>query len=140
MTLGKMLRLRKYRNMFIQIIREAVRVGKATGVKIEKYAGKLNFYSFAEEGGWLADQKKHLTLMIMGYKYRRLKSSSLQSLETGRKTEVEYLNGYITIKARDHNIETPLNDYLILLIKEIESGSRMISHKNFELSYFDRFN
>ena len=139
MTLGEMLWLKKYRNMFIQIIREAVAVGKATGVRIEKYAGKLDFYSFAEYRGWMSGLKKHLTLMIIGYKYRRLKSSSLQSLETGRKTEIEYLNGYISIKGREKSIETPLNDYLIQLVKEIETGTRNISHKNFELSYFDKF-
>jgi len=139
MTLGKMLRLRKYRNMFIQIIREAVCVGKATDVSIEKYAGKLDFYSFAEKNGWLSDQKKHLMLLIMGYKYRRLKSSSLQSLETGRKTEIEYLNGYITDKGRDNSIETPLNDYLILLVKEIETGNRKISEDNFNMEYFHQY-
>ena len=139
LRLGKMLSLKKYRNMFIQIIREAVQVGRAAGIQIEKYAGKLDFYSFSENNDWVSALKKHLMIRIIGFKYRRLKSSSLQSLETGRKTEIDYLNGYIISKGRENKIDTPLNDYLVLLVKEIETGKRNISHTNFELSYFNQF-
>ncbi len=140
MTLGKMLSLKKIRNIFIQIIREAVMVGKAAKIKIEKYAGKLDFYSFAEKESWLANIKNHLMIRIIGFKYRRLKSSSLQSLETGRKTEIDYLNGYITTKANEVNIQTPLNNYLIQLVKEIENGERSISIQNFNLQFFNQYN
>jgi len=139
MTLGKMLTVKKIRNIFIQIIREAVMVGRATGIKIEKYAGKLDFYNFAEKNSRLADFKKHLMIRIIGFKYRRLKSSSLQSLETGRKTEIDYLNGYITSKADETNTKTPLNDFLIHLIKEIENGERSISRQNFDLQFFNQY-
>ena len=139
-TLGKMLSLKKIRNIFIQIIREAVMVGKAAEIEIEKYAGKLNFYSFAEKKSLLANIKNHLMIRIIGFKYRRLKSSSLQSLETGKKTEIDYLNGYITAKANEVNIQTPLNNYLIQMVKEIENGERKISLQNFNLQFFNKYN
>lgn len=139
MTLGKMLAIKKIRNIFIQIIREAVMVGRAAGIKIEKYAGKLDFYNFAEKNSWLANIKKHIMIRIIGFKYKRLKSSSLQSLESGRKTEVEYLNGYITKKAKEFMISTPLNDLLVNLVREIEDGNRRITPENFELKLFSQF-
>jgi 2-dehydropantoate 2-reductase len=138
-TLGKMLAVRKIRNIFIEIIKEAVYVGKKAGIRIEKYAGKLDFYEFAEKDSALANFLKHLKIRIIGLKYRKLKSSSLQSLESGRKTEIDFLNGYIVKKAHELKLSTPLNELLVSLVKDIESGSRTISYDNFELSGFNRF-
>jgi 2-dehydropantoate 2-reductase len=139
MTLGKMLAVKKIRNIFIQIIREAVGVGRQAGIKIEKYAGSLDFYSFAEDNSRIANFMKHLKIRIIGLKYRRLKSSSLQSLETGRKTEIDFLNGYISQKGRETQTGTPLNDLLVHIIKEIEEGKREISFRNFEHPYLEAY-
>jgi 2-dehydropantoate 2-reductase len=139
MMLGKMLSFRNIRNLFIEIIREAVEVAKGAGINIEKYGNKLDFYDFAEKSSPWANFMKHLKIRIIGMKYRRLKSSSLQSLETGRKTEIDFLNGYITQKGREVGVETPLNDLLVKLVKEIEDGKREISYSNFILSEFNQY-
>lgn len=138
-TLGKMLAIRKIRKIFIEIIREAVFVGKKAGIRIEKYAGKLDFYDFAEKDSALSIFMKHLKIRIIGLKYRKLKSSSLQSLESGRKTEIDFLNGYIVKKGHEVQVKTPLNELLVGLVKDIENGNRTISYDNFELSGFSRF-
>ena len=134
-----MLAIRKIRNIFIEIIREAVLVGKKAGVRIEKYAGKLDFYTFAEHGNIMAEFLKHMKIRVIGMKYRKLKSSSLQSLETGRKTEIDFLNGYIVKKGHEVMVSTPLNELLVGLVKDIENGTRTISLDNFGLSAFGRF-
>jgi len=139
MTLGDMLKNKKYRNIFLGIISEAVEVGDAAKIKIEKYAGKLDFNKLAYNYSRLAHLKSHLLIRMVGIKYRKLKSSSLQSLQTGRKSEVDFLNGYIAKKARQHKILTPLNDVLTGIIKEIEQGKRDITHKNFEIPFFNQF-
>lgn len=140
LTLGDMLIRRKLRNIFIGVIREAVSVGKAKGVDIEKYAEKLDFYDFADRNTRLVNFKKHLLILIIGMKYRKLRSSSLQSLQTGRKTEIDFLNGYIADNARKNGIDTPLNNYLVRLVKEIEDEKRSISLSNFNMDLFNQFN
>jgi len=139
LTLGKMLAKRKIRNIFIDVICESVKVANAKGITIEKYAGKINFYDFANKNDFFAQFKKHMIIKMVGLKYRKLKSSSLQSLETGRKTEIDYLNGYIVRKASELNLEVPLNNKLISLVKEIESGVRKISLENFDLLFFNQY-
>jgi len=131
MTLGKMLSQRKFRNLFIGIIREAVEVSQATGMKVEKYAGKIDFQKMAENANLINKIKSHTIIRMVGLKYRKLKSSSLQSLETGRKTEIDFLNGHISSKAKELKINTPINDQLVSLVKEIEAGARRISPSNF---------
>ncbi|MCB2220262.1 MAG: 2-dehydropantoate 2-reductase [Bacteroidetes bacterium] len=138
LTLGKMLSKYEYRKIFIDTISEALQVGKARGIFIEKYAGKIDFYEFAEKNDWYHNLKKHLIIYLVGLKYRKLKSSSLQSLQTGRKTEIDYLNGYIAQQAQIYQLKTPMNNWLIRSVKEIESGIRTISPENVKHSIFHK--
>lgn len=130
-SLGKMLVQRNYRKIFLGVIRESVAVARANGIRLEKYAGKIDFYEFADKRGFFAAIKQHLVILLIGMKYRKLKSSGLQSLETGRATETDYLNGYIAKKASEKHISVPINHFLIKTIKEIENGIRSISVQNF---------
>ena len=67
---------------------------------------------------------------VVGIRYGKQKSSSLQSLERGRKTEIDYLNGYVVQQAQEVNVETPVNAALVKMIKEIENGRRKITPEN----------
>jgi len=131
LRLGKMLKMRKMRQLFYQIIEEAVEVANGMDLKIEPYDKKINYYKFIEPG-IIAAARRHLITRIIGYKYRRIKSSSLQSIERGKKTEIDYFNGFIVRKAREHNIEVPLNLKVVQMIKEIEQGKRKIGLHNLE--------
>lgn len=139
LTLGKMLAKRKARNIFIHIIREGIATGKALGISVEKYGGKVDFYKIAEATTLIGHIRSHLIIRLIGVKYRRLKSSSLQSLLVGQPTEVDFLNGYIAKHAESLNIPAPLNDFLIQTIKEIEEGKRAITPENLDLPFFDQY-
>lgn len=69
-------------------------------------------------------------ITIIGFKYRKIKSSSLQSIERGRRTEIDFLNGYICDRGRDFNVSTPLNDAVRAQVLEIEDGKRKFSLDN----------
>jgi 2-dehydropantoate 2-reductase len=138
--LGDMLKIAKVRRIFIEIIREAVVVGDNIGIKIEVFGGKLDFKKFIGGKGFLSDLKRHAMIRIIGFKYRRLKSSSLQSLERNRKTEIDYLNGYIVNKALNLNFEVPVNKAVTDMIHEIELHKREITPDNFNDPVFVRFN
>lgn len=140
LTLGKMLSNRRVRNISISIIKEAVIVGRAAGVSIAKFAGRLDFNAFADDNSWHGRLKKHLLISIVGFKYRKLKSSSLQSLQAGQRTEVDHLNGFISSRAKAFNLPTPVNDMLVQMVHEIEDGRRGISLSNLELPFFNQYN
>ncbi|MFX0061156.1 MAG: ketopantoate reductase family protein [Candidatus Hermodarchaeota archaeon] len=61
-----------------------------------------------------------------------MKSSSLQSLERGRPSEIDYLNGYIAKKGQKVVINTPINATIVQLVKEIERGEREIAPTNLD--------
>jgi len=129
--LGEMLASRRTRKLFIEVISEAVAVAEAMGFRVPPGAsGKLDYYKFLAPGP-LSEFKRHLTIRIIGIKYRKLKSSSLQSLERGQLTEVENYNGYIAARGKEFGVATPVNDQLNQMIKEIERGDRKITPVNF---------
>lgn len=134
--LGELLNMHAARSIFLRVFSEAVAVAKAAGIKLEKIADKIDPYKFAltkkelHSNISLSILMKHLILMIVGFKYRRLKSSSLQSLERGKPTEIDYLNGYIVKHAKEYNIPVPANLQLISLIKDIEQGKLKIELEN----------
>lgn len=127
LTLGAMLKRKRARDLFIAVMAEGMAVADAMQAKVEPYAGKLDYYSFFR---WSA-LKRHLFILAFGLKYRKLKSSSLQSLERGRPTEIDYLNGYISGKGKELGVATPVNDALVALVKAIERGEQRIAPENF---------
>jgi 2-dehydropantoate 2-reductase len=129
--LGEMLAKRYIRNIFIEIIREAMAVANAMELNVKPYAGKLDYYQFLRSGV-MASFNRHLTIRVIGFKYRKLKSSSLQSLERGRKTEIDFFNGYISRKGKEYGVNTPVNSKLTRMVQEIENGMRPISVNSLE--------
>lgn len=128
--LGEMLAMRRARELFLGIINEAVAVAESTGLVPEKIEN-LDLYRLAGS----PDLLKHLFIRVIGLKYRRLKSSSLQSLERGRPTEVDYLNGYIVRRGEEAGVETPINRNIVTMIEEIERGDREISAANINVLF-----
>jgi 2-dehydropantoate 2-reductase len=129
-TFGWMLSRRLYRSVFIRIMREGMAAADAAGITVPPYAGKLDYYSFVRGDGLPSSLRRHVIVLFMGAKYRKLKSSSLQSLERGRPTEVDYFNGAIARIAREKRIGAPLNERLTLMVHEIESRARPIQPDN----------
>ncbi len=129
--LGQMLAIPRARALFTAVMREAMAVAAAMGLTVAPGGGgKLDYYRFLKGDGLLARWRRDLTIRAIGHKYRRLKSSSLQSLERGRPTEIDYLNGYICQKGRALGVPTPVNLALVGLVKEIEAGSLKIDKAN----------
>lgn len=135
LTLGEMLSKPEFRAVFRRILYEGVEVAKRKGIKLEKVSGVSIHKLAASErevcGKFcLSKYHKDLIIKIIGRKYRKLKSSSLQSLERGRKTEVDFINGIIVKYGKEVNFNTSVNEKLVKIVHEIEEGKRKISPEN----------
>ncbi|MBN2806036.1 MAG: ketopantoate reductase family protein [Prolixibacteraceae bacterium] len=130
LKVGALITDRNLRNIFIKIIREAILIANALNIEIPDFAGKLNYYRLVKGNNWYYRLKRHAKIRIFGLRYRNIKSSGLQSLERGEKTETSFLNGYLLTKARELGVELPVNERLVSMIQEIENGTRKISPSN----------
>ena len=138
--LGELLSVRRIRSVFIALLQEALDVANAMGIRVApSTGGKLDYYAFLSGNGWFQQFKRHLVIRIIGFKYRRIRSSSLQSLERGRPTEIDYLNGYICDRADEHALPVPVNQAVVAMIKEIEAGKRPLSMANMDDPVFAGF-
>lgn len=129
--LGVMLKKRKARNIFIAIMKEAMQVANAMDLVVPPFAEKLDYYAFIKGNSIFAKLKRHLLIRIIGFKYRRLKSSSLSSLKRGKPTEIDYFNGYIAAKGAELNVATPLNILIVSMVKQIEQKKLKSIPENF---------
>lgn len=123
-TLGDIVDTREGRNALLHVITEGYRAGQAHGVQFERINGFHPQMVAVGKPGRLALARRHAILRIIGRKYRRQRSSSLQSLDRGRRTEVHHLNGVIVQAATEMDLSAPVNGAVVKMVQEIEAGTR----------------
>ncbi|AEM39224.1 2-dehydropantoate 2-reductase [Pyrolobus fumarii 1A] len=50
------------------------------------------------------------------------RSSMLQDIEAGRRTEIDFINGAVVAKGREKGVETPLNEAMVYAVKALEDA------------------
>lgn len=105
----------------IAIIKEGIDVAKAANITIEKLQskniGKLLDYKSKIKFGFIK-----LILPIAMKKHALIKSSMLRDISQSRPTEIDYINGVVKNFGLKYNCETPFNNRVIMLVKDIENG------------------
>jgi 2-dehydropantoate 2-reductase len=136
--LGEMLRRGRIRRLALNITSEVVDVAEALDVELEPVGGTLDVHRLylpptqRYRGLHFNVVLKHAIMLIVGLRFRRLKSSMLQSLERGRRPEIDFMNGYVVERSREVGVPTPVNEAITTLIREIESGVRPIHPSNLQ--------
>jgi 2-dehydropantoate 2-reductase len=134
--LGEMLQRRAARRLALAITSEVVDVAEAHGITLEPVGGTLDIHRLylppgRRAGGFGLDLvTRHAIMLAVGLKFRHLKSSMLQSIERGRRSEIDFMNGYVVERGRERGVPTPVNAALTGLVREVEAGTRPISPDN----------
>jgi 2-dehydropantoate 2-reductase len=128
MTLGEMLGRKMTRIAFLTVITEGVKVGKKKGVELQKMNNlNMEFLALTRkelQGISVKHFLKQTIVKFIGRRYKNIRSSSLQSIEAGRKTEIDFLNGYLISEGERLGVETPLNKFVLEEIHKIEDGKK----------------
>lgn len=118
----------------VMLADETIKVGNASGVEFAELAGyKLEVFNLNED-------KSNLPLAI-GFTRKAfgpqalLKPSMLQDLEKKQKSEIDYINGVVSSKGIETNINTPFNDLLVRLVKKAED-EKVVPNFDTNLAYF----
>ena len=136
--LGEMLKRRAVRRLAFVTTSEVVDVAEAHGIELEPGGGTLDIHRLylppaRRSGGFGIDLlSRHAITYAVGLKFRRLKSSMLQSLERGRRAEIDFMNGYVVERGQEKGVPTPVNAALTELVQEVEAGTRPMSPDNLE--------
>ncbi|MBI3824973.1 MAG: ketopantoate reductase family protein [Candidatus Rokubacteria bacterium] len=115
----------------IQLAAEAVRVGRARGYEVEPLFGiaAQRFVDAAAGHGLKEVQdemREHARTRTGG------RPSMLQDVMKRRRTEIEYLNGYVSAEGRKVGVKTPFNDRIVELVRGHGVGTLEPHPRNLE--------
>ena len=102
---GEILLVPEVKEIVRKAVLEAAEVAKAAGITVEMEDPVAEVYKVAE-----------LTA--------KNKSSMLQDVERGRRTEIDAINGAIVRIGKQYGVDTPVNETLVAAVKGIEYAKR----------------
>jgi len=116
---------RTVRELAVRVMLEGLRVAQRSGIRLESLpdtpAALIRLID------WLP---LRLAAMVAAAKARRMETrwpllgSTLQSLQRGRPTEIDYLNGEVVRLGRELGVATPLNAALVEMVHQVERSGR----------------
>jgi 2-dehydropantoate 2-reductase len=119
------------RRIAIHLAAKAIAVGRASGHEVEPIYGiEPQRFIDAAAGKRFSDVERDLAASA-----KHLAGgcpSLLQDVMKGRRTEIEYLNGYVSQEGRKRGIKTPVNDAVVELIRRHGVGTLRPDPKNLE--------
>jgi 2-dehydropantoate 2-reductase len=139
--LGRLVRVRRYRRLTLEIFTEVVAVAQAESIDLEKVAGTLdlNWIALTDKErvavGSAGLTAKHALLLAVGLRYRRLRSSMLSAIERGRVPAIDFLNGEVVSRGAERDIETPVNTRIVDTIWSIARGENRSSRELLDQIY-----
>ena len=108
------------RRIQIEICKESCQVALAQNYQVEPIRGiSAETYARADDGEIYEELDAKFQPAGEGADW---KSSMGQDVEKGRRTEIEYMNGYIVEQGRRVGIPTPVNAAIVQVVKQVESG------------------
>ena len=115
----------------VQVAAEAISVGRQCGFEVEPIYG-IDPQRFVDAA---AGRDADRLLTDMAASARHLaggRPSMLQDVMRGRRTEVDYLNGYVVEQGRRVGVKTPFNEAVVRLVREHGVGTLRPDPRNLE--------
>jgi 2-dehydropantoate 2-reductase len=131
---GEVAKNKKSRLIVQKVIKECIEVAKAANIKIEPIQGK-DVVKLLDYKSTFKRKISYMLIPLAIKKHALIKSSMLNDLARGRKCEINAINGVVCKYGDQVNIDTPLNDRIVEIVKGIEEGKYKSTWDN--LSLFD---
>lgn len=123
MTFGEIARGKKTRKLALDLLNEAFLVADKCGVTPEKIQGHdiAKIYDCRNKGSF--GKKLALYLLPLAVKrHAKLISGMYSDLKDGKKSDIDFINGFIAHTGKKFGASTPLNSNVLLLAHKMEKG------------------
>jgi len=112
------------RDVSIRLGSQAVRVGQALGFQLEKLQ-VMDAETLARAGEGSADAKTEIVdqlLKLATTRSEEQRPSMAQDIFKGRRTETDFINGFVAAKGEEIGVRAPLHAAMNALVKKVERG------------------
>lgn len=109
------------RQITIQLAAESARIGLKLGYKVTKFAGaEAEKWAKADRG----DVYEELNAMLTPKDGagRNWRASMAQDVAKGRRSEIDFMNGFVLAKGREAGVPTPVSAAVVDLMHRIDAG------------------
>jgi 2-dehydropantoate 2-reductase len=121
------------REITIRLAEESARTGLALGLRVPKFGG-APAEQWAEAGRPAVYKELDAMLTPREGSGRNWRASMAQDVIKGRRTEIAYMNGHVSAKAREKGIPTPVTAAVVGLVEEIDAGARKPAPEHIDLA------
>ena len=128
-TFGEAAEDKASRRIVQALIKECKDVCAAGNIRIEPVQGK-DIVKLLDYKGRIKKAFSFFIIPIAIRKHAKLKASMLQDLEKDKNSEVDAINGVVSMFGRKVGIPTPMNDTVVEVIHRIENGELTPSYDN----------
>jgi 2-dehydropantoate 2-reductase len=115
----------------IQLAAEAIGVGRSCGFEVERIYG-IDTQRFVDAAGGRGTDQLLADMAASAKGLAGGRPSMLQDVMRGRRTEIDYLNGYVVDQGRRLEVKTPFNEMIVHLVHEHGVGMLKPSPDNLE--------
>lgn len=130
---GEFARMDVGKKLLAALYTESYDVAVGQGIELVKLVGILDPAFMVVRGPEDRERVEPVLEAMAGpEQFGKMYSSMLQDMDRGRKTEIDYLNGYIVKKGRESGIPTPINEAIVETVKQVESGERQLKPENLD--------
>ncbi|MBQ8429269.1 MAG: 2-dehydropantoate 2-reductase [Clostridia bacterium] len=129
LTFGQVAKKRKTRKLALGILRECMSVAKASGVTLAKMQG----HDMEKLLGGKTPIKRFVAYLILPFamkKHKKLLSGMLKDVQSGKKCEIDFINGIVCREGEKVGVETPLCRQVVEMVHGIENGLYEIDYRN----------
>lgn len=116
LALGPLFARRDARRAAIMLIKEAAAVMRALNIAEGIVPGAISVYRLAALPAFV----QHLIIYVLGRKYKKIRTSMLQDVEKGLKTEVDEIHGAIADAAKHAGVRVPLTQAIVERVHLLE--------------------
>ncbi len=116
----------------VRCMKECIDVGHAAGATFAPVQGKNITALFYYKGAIKRAIATKLIPIAMK-KHRNIEPSMLQDLKKNKPCEVDAINGVVSAWGRKCSVKTPINDRIVDIIKQCESGAMIPKAENIHL-------
>jgi len=115
----------------IQLAAEAISVGRGCGFEVEPIYG-IDTQHFVDAAAGRGTDRLLADMAASAKGLAGGRPSMLQAVMRGRRTEIDYLNGYVVDQGRRVGVKTPFNDMIVRLIHQHGVGTLEPSPENLD--------